>query len=218
MFSFCPHCGGDIGQEQVSGQVVVCKHCGQQIGVVAAAPKPVVIDQAEELIRQGKAARCPLCAQLVELKGTAAARTFVPHFTSTPARKACPNSGKPQAPPPKKPPAGKDLSTYMTRDLIRVVSYPKDADPRIEELTLEYLDKADRVRLQIDALRDLLGPTFRMGDYPPALQHPEFAVWSHGAACVVARRHEHGGYQTLTDTDIGQVVADLKQHRRKFFP
>ena len=225
MYDFCPHCGGDIGQEQVAGQVLTCKHCGRQIGVVAPAPEKVVVDQAEELVRSGKAAHCPLCRQLIEVRPQGPARVFVPHYTAPPQRRICPGSGKPvagppaEAPPapPRKTPGGKDLSAYMTRDRIKVVSCRRDADPRIEELTLEYLDRSDRVRLQIEALRDILGPAFRMRDYPQALNRPYLAVWASADACVVGKRHPQGGYQTMTDAEVAQVVADLRQHRQSFF-
>jgi DNA-directed RNA polymerase subunit RPC12/RpoP len=219
MFSFCPHCGGSVGQEQLPGQVVTCKHCGQRIGVVTVPPPPVLVKEEEELIRAGSAGRCPLCGQLVELRGPSSARTFAPHFVAVPQRRICPGSGKTAttAPAPKKPPAGKDLSAYLSRDRIRVVSCQRNAEPHIEELTLEYLDKSDRVRIQVEALRDILGPNFRMSDYPSALGRPQLAVWSSASACVIARRHANGGYETLTDAEIAEVVDDLKRQRQAFF-
>jgi hypothetical protein len=215
MFSFCPHCGNSIDQEQRAGQAVVCIHCHKPIGAVLKDAPPVVVDQAEELIRTGAAARCPLCQQLVELRGLA----FAPHFTAG-VRKLCAQSGKPLAPAaPMPPPAagGKDLSAFMTRESIRVVSCRRGAQPRIEELTLEYLDKHDRVRLQIDALRDILGPDFRLRDYPATLGRTGLAVWSNQAACVVGKLRTDGGYQSMSDAEIAVVLADLRQPGEAFF-
>lgn len=90
MYSFCPHCGMTLEQEQRDGQLLVCIHCGKEIGVVATE-KPAVVDKAEETIRTGAAVRCPVCAQLIALKGTA--RTLVPHYGA--GKKICPGSGKP---------------------------------------------------------------------------------------------------------------------------
>ncbi len=151
---------------------------------------------------------------------------FVPHFPPG-QRKVCPGSGKaapapetPAAPvrpaPIPRPPGVKDFSAQMTRDFIKVVSCRKDAEPRIEELTLEYLDKNDRVRLQIDALRDILGNDFRLQPYPPALNRPHLAVWGNAAAWVVAHKHDRGGYETMSDAELGQVLAEVRQHARLF--
>ncbi len=208
---------------QAPGQTVVCLHCGQKIGVVPL-PEKAAIDQAEEPIRRGMAARCPLCHQVVELKGQGA-KAFVPHFVPAPQRKMCPNSGKllTTEPPPapaaaaRTPTGGKDLSAFMTRDLIRVVACEKTAGPRIEELTLEYLDKADRVRLQIEALREMLGADFRMKAYPPPLNRAHLAVWGNAAACVIAKKHPQGGCQSMSDAEVTQVLGDLGQHGRAFF-
>jgi DNA-directed RNA polymerase subunit RPC12/RpoP len=100
MFNFCPHCGKNIGQEQVAGKVVNCKWCGKPIGTahqVAVQCGTVVtqrapVDQNEVLIKKGVAARCPLCDQVVELKGEP--KAYVPHFQKA-VRKMCRNSGKP---------------------------------------------------------------------------------------------------------------------------
>jgi hypothetical protein len=215
MFSFCPHCGGSIDREQRAGQTIVCAHCRKPIGAVLKEAAPVVVDQAEELIRTGVAARCPLCEQMVELRGQA----FAPHFTAG-VRKLCPQSGKPSAlaaPTPQPPAGGKDLSAFMTRESIRVVSCKRGAPPRIEELTLEYLDKKDRVRLQIEALRDILGPAFRLRDYPAALSRTGVAVWSSQAACVVGKVRSDGGYQSLSDAEIAAVLDDLRKPGEPFF-
>lgn len=223
MFSFCPHCGQSIDQHQAAGQRLVCKHCGQEIGLVAT-PKAVVVDQSAELIRQGKAARCPVCQQLVELRTQGTGRTLVPHYIVGPPRKICPQSGKPlpaepapAAPVPQPATGGKDLSKYMTREMIRILSCPLAGEPSIEELALSYLDKTDRVRLQIDALREILGPHFRMRAYPAALQRTELAVWGNSAACIIARKHPQGGYQSLAEAEIQQVLLDLQQQKELFF-
>jgi hypothetical protein len=223
MSVFCPGCGADLARPPVPGHPVTCASCGLAVEA-AVPPQPVLVDQAEELIQRGVAARCPLCRQLVEVKTRAATPTFVPHYDGTPQRKRCPNSGKPvTAPAPAEPPAagkrapGKDLSAYSTRDVVQVISCRHEAAPQIEQLTLTYLDKADRVCLQIDALREILGPDFRMRDYPPALRQPQLAVWGNAAACIIARRHEHGGYQALTPADVARVLEDLRQSRQLFF-
>lgn len=91
MYSFCPHCGLTLEQEQREGSVLVCVHCGKAIGVVAAAVKRVVIDETEESIRAGTVARCPVCRQAVALKDPA--KTLVPHYAAE-NRKICPGSGK----------------------------------------------------------------------------------------------------------------------------
>jgi hypothetical protein len=215
MFSFCPHCGGSLDQEQHAGQTIVCIHCRKPIGAVLKEAAPVVVGQAEELIRTGVAARCPLCQQMVELRGQA----FAPHFTAG-VRKLCPQSGKPAAlaaPTPQPPAGGKDLSPFMTRESIRLVSYRRGAEPRIEELTLEYLDKKDRVRLQIEALRDILGPDFRMRDYPAALRRTGLAVWSSEVACVVGSSRADGGYHSMADAEIAAVLEDLRWTAASFF-
>src|SRR5436190_3558767 len=128
-----------------------------------------MIDPTEELVQRGLAARCPHCGQLVEVKARRTGKAFVPHYATVSQRKMCPGSGKELAAAPAVPsktPAGKDLSSFMTREVIRVVACRRETDPQIEELTLDYLDRSDRVRLQIEALRDLLGTDFRMKDYP----------------------------------------------------
>jgi hypothetical protein len=210
MFSFCPHCGGSVDEEQRPGQAVVCIHCRQPIGTVRTPEVATVVNQSEELIRQGAAARCPLCGQLVELR----AKVFARHFVAG-ERRLCAQSGKPLPTEPGRP-AGKDLSAFMTREVIRVVACRRGAEPRIEELTLEYLDKKDRVRLQIETLRDILGSDFRLRDYPPVLGRAGLAVWGGAAACVVGKVHEEGGYRTLTDAEIAEVVDDLRTRPELF--
>ena len=214
MFSFCPHCGQTIGgSEQVEGKMLVCSACGKTIGMVAA-PKKVMVDQTAELIRKGKAACCHVCNQVVEVK---AGGTLVPHHALG-QKKICPGSGKPfQAPEPPQPKAGnKDLNDLMTRDVIKVILCKRNAEPSIEELTLEYLDKSDRVRLQIEALRDMLGPDFRMKPYPAQLGKNDLALWGNAAVFVVARKHERGGYQQMSDADIAAVLEDIRNSRSVF--
>ena len=99
----------------------------------------------------------------------------------------------------------------MTRESICLVSCRRGVEPHIEQLTLEYLDKNDRVRLQIEALRDILGRDFRLRDYPKVLGRPGLAVWSAESACVVGALHERGGYRALTDAEVAAVVGDLRQ-------
>jgi hypothetical protein len=212
---FCPHCG-QTGTPLQRGQTLVCASCGKQVGVIAPAVKPVVVDQAEELIQRGVAARCPACRQLVEVRGQAIAR----HLTDAAPRKLCPGSGQSlaaAAAPVVSTPGGKDLRRFMTRATIRVVSCRRGAAPVIEELTLAYLDKSDRVRVQIEALRDILGAVFQLRDYPAALARPQLAVWAASNACVVGKKHERGGYQPLSEAELAQVVADLQQQPGLFF-
>ncbi len=204
--------------------MLVCKHCGKDIGIVAAPQKKVMVDETEDLLQRGTAARCPLCRQVVEVRTSGSARTFVPHYAKSEPGKICPSSGKPvNADPPTAPsplprgPASKDLRAFMACDSIKVVSFGKGADARIEELTLEYLDKSDRVRLQIEALRAILGPVFRMKPYPPQLHKPDMAVWGTATVCVLAKKHEHGGFQQMTDTEVTAVLEDLRQFPHLFF-
>ena len=142
---------------------------------------------------------------------------MVPHH-AVGQKKICPGSGKPfQAPEPPQPKAGnKDLNDLMTRDVIKVILCKRNAEPSIEELTLEYLDKSDRVRLQIEALRDMLGPDFRMKPYPAQLGKNDLALWGNAAVFVVARKHERGGYQQMSDADIAAVLEDIRNSRTVF--
>jgi hypothetical protein len=215
MAEFCPHCG-EIGGLVRKEQTLFCARCGKQAGVIAPVERQVV-NEVDERIRQGTAARCSVCQQLVELRGDALAR----HWSPGVARKLCPGSGKPLTAATGTAPgkAGKDLSASMTRDTIRLVSCRKGAAPQIEELTLAYLDKRDRVRVQIDALRDILGPKFQLCDYPAALGRPHLAIWiaPETAMCVVGKRHEQGGYQSMTETEIAEIMTDLQQYACLFF-
>jgi DNA-directed RNA polymerase subunit RPC12/RpoP len=223
VYDFCPHCSQTIEQEQIAGRLLVCARCGKDIGFVGALQRAAVAE-TEELIRGGTVGRCPVCAQAVELKMTGASRTFVPHYGASATRKLCPGTGKPVAADPparleaeKKTPAGKDLRAFMTRDVIKVIFWTKAADPRIEVLTLEYLDKTERVRIQIEALREMLGHDFRMREYPSSLKKPHLALWTSANDCVVAKKHEHGGYESIADAEVVAVLADLRQHADVFF-
>lgn len=227
MFDFCPHCGETIGQDQsVVGMEIKCRHCGHVIGTVSAAPKKVILDDTEKLLQGGTAARCAVCQQIVQVKTSAGGRSLVPHFDQPPAKKMCAGSGKPVvAPAPKAPPpsttiqgpvTSKDLSGHYTRDLLRVVACRMDCEPTIEELTLAYLDKSDRVRIQIDALREMLGKDFRMKAYPNS-QRPDLGLWGNADQCVVARKHPQGGIASLSDTEIRAVIEDLHGDRVGFY-
>lgn len=214
MFDFCPHCGQTIEQDQVAGRMLVCGICGKDIGFVGAVQRAAG-DEVEARIQTGSATRCPICQQAVELKTSAAGKSLVPHYGTATPRKICPGSGKParvETPTP----AGKDLGKWMTRDVLKVLYAPKNAEPRIEVLTLEYLDKSERVRIQIEALREILGGDFRLCDYPAGLQKPHLAVWTSSEACVIGKRHERGGFESLSDADVLAVLADLRQHRTLF--
>jgi hypothetical protein len=222
VYDFCPHCSQTIEQEQIAGRMLVCTHCGKDIGFVGAVQRASV-PETEELIRGGTAGRCPVCAKAVELKTTGASRTLVPHYGASATRRLCPGSGKavsadPPAPPTeKKSPAGKDLRALMTRDVIKVIFQTKGGEPRIEVLTLEYLDKTERVRIQIEALREMLGQDFPMRDYPSSLNKPHLALWISADDCVVANKYEHGGYESIADAEVMAVLADLRQHADLFF-
>jgi hypothetical protein len=136
MLSFCPHCGQTIGgTEQIEGKMLICWECGKPIGMVAT-PKKVMIDETEELVRQGKAARCAVCSKVVELKSGA----LVPHYAEV-QKKICPRSGKPVNPTEPAKASSKDLGALMTRDVIKVVVCKPAGEVRIEELVLGYLDK-----------------------------------------------------------------------------
>jgi uncharacterized membrane protein YvbJ len=93
MFSFCPHCGQTTDQDQVAGQMLVCTSCGKPIGVVQES-QGAPINETEQRIRAGTAARCPICRQAVEVKTAGVRNTFVPHYRAAGQRKICPGSGK----------------------------------------------------------------------------------------------------------------------------
>jgi hypothetical protein len=219
-YEFCYHCGNSIDQNQVEGQTLVCKHCGQTLGVVSR-PQQVVVET------KPMQPQCPVCAQFVDVKASGGVTSFVPHFLPG-QRKMCANSGKPAArapspeagtaPPPRAhiTSSGKDLSRHMTRDVIRVVACLGNDAPSVEELTLEYLDKSDRVRLQIDALRDILGPRFQMKAYPASLGRPDLAMWANDAGLVIARKHAQGGYQSMSDQELQAVLHELSVQRTLF--
>ncbi len=219
MYPFCPHCGQTLEMDQVPGRMLVCEYCGKDIGFVGAAQRAAG-DESAELIRGGTVARCPVCQQLVEVKSSGPARTIAPHYGTIEKRKICPGSSKPvtaDPPTPAKPAPAKDLSKWMSRDVIKVLFAPKNAEPRIEVLTLEYLDKTERVRIQIQALREILGGDFHLCDYPPALKKPHLAVWAGANECVVAKKHERGGFESIPDGEVLAVLADMRQHPAAFF-
>ena len=104
MFNFCPHCGKPVHQEQAAGQKVFCRYCGKDIGTTSVVGASVsvgtvvtqkqVIDRSEDPIKQGKAARCRKCGQVVETRGTGETRTFVPHYDPAKGKKICVASGR----------------------------------------------------------------------------------------------------------------------------
>lgn len=237
MFEFCPHCGNSIGgQNQVIGQMLICQYCNKEIGIVQGAPEKLTLDRTKELIQSGKAARCPVCAKLVDVKVSGGMRSLVPHFLQE-KRKLCTGSGKPaptppappvalvtpfpsepkKVPPPKLPATAEKLSAYMKHEVIKVVACSQAGTPTIEELTLNYLDQSDRVRLQIDALRDILGKKFEIRPYPPRLNRPDLAIWGNVDHCVVAKKHEEGGYKQMSEEELLQVVDDLGRTKSLFF-
>jgi hypothetical protein len=223
MFSFCHHCGGPINQNQIVGQRLFCRSCKKEIGIVEADdPDRIVVDKTEALIQSGKVAQCPECQRLVEIREKKGRRSLAPHMGAGPSR-MCIFSGKPApaipAPDdaPQRPATSKDLSGYVTKEIITVVACGKTGEPTFERLTLEYLDRTDRVRVQIDAVRDILGGGFRMANYPAALKRPHLAVWSAPTRCVVARRHPQGGYEPMPDSDLPALAEELRQHRKLFF-
>jgi hypothetical protein len=194
--------------------MLVCGNCSNDIGFVGAVQR-VIGDETETRISAGTAARCHICQQPVDVKTSTTGKTLVPHYAPQ-SRKICPGSGKPVA-VASKAPAPPQLAGKYTRDVIKVVSCTRTGDAKIEVLTLEYLDKSERVRIQIEALRDMLGHDFQMRDYPPALNKPHLATWVGADFCVAAARHEHGGFRSIADAEIAAVLADLKEHCHAFF-
>ena len=87
MFSFCPHCGGAIEQEQIEGRMLVCVHCAKPIGLVKK-------DESEAPPVRETNPRCPVCQQLVDVRMSGTAKKFVPHYRAG-ERKICLGSGKP---------------------------------------------------------------------------------------------------------------------------
>jgi DNA-directed RNA polymerase subunit RPC12/RpoP len=215
VYDFCPHCSQTLEHEQVAGRMLVCANCGKDIGYVGQAQR-VSVGETAEKIRAGSVAHCPVCQQAVQLKGTGEPKTLVPHYAAKDSRKICPGSGKPVA--SKSPaPVAKDLSTFMSRDIIKMISCTRKGEIKIEMLTLEYLDKSERVRIQIEAMREILGPDFRMGEYPPSLNKPHLGVWASAEMSIVAVKHAQGGYQSIADAEIAAVLADLRQWTTLFF-
>ena len=216
MYDLCPHCAQTIEQEQVVGRMLVCGRCGKDIGFVGTVQRADV-NETDELIRSGAAVRCPTCGQAIEVKTSKDATRFAPHYGSAQTKKICPASGKPVPSVPKRSAVPENLSAHMTRDVIKMISCQRGGEPRIEIITLEYLDKRERVRIQIEALREMLGPDFRMKDYPPSLSKPQLAVWVATTMCVIAQKHELGGYASIADTEMAAVLEDLRSHRQWFF-
>lgn len=225
MYSFCPHCGLSIDQQQTAGKMLTCIHCKKDIGLITVRKQEQeVIDQTEQLLKGGDVARCPLCQQIVQIKKSPTT-SFATHFTVSGPRKVCPQSGKPipsaapaaaSSPNPHRMPGGKDLSAFYKKDVIRVVLCKADSATTLEDLTLEYLDRNDRVRIQIEALRELLG-TFQMKPYPAGLNRPELGLWGNASSCVIAKKHPQGGIQPLAEAEIAQVLGDLKSQKQAFF-
>jgi DNA-directed RNA polymerase subunit RPC12/RpoP len=225
MFDFCQNCGASIGQNQVEGQFMTCRECGARIGFVEV-PKKIVVDGTQREIDQGNAARCPVCQQAVALKATGSHKAFVPHFTTGGPRKMCPSSGKPVSSTPaipatpspiQRPKTSKDLSKFYTRECVRVILLRRTGDPTIEELNLEYLDKTARVRTQVEALKDILGPAFQLRAYPTALNRPHLAVWGNAEGCVIARKHPQGGFEPMPDEELLAVAKEAARERRALF-
>jgi hypothetical protein len=104
----------------------------------------------------------------------------------------------------------------MNSDVIKGISLQQGGEPRIEVLTLSYLDKRDRVRIQIDALREMLGPNFRMSEYPAALKRPHLTMWTTGTACFVAAKHPGGGCQSIGDGEVAAVIAEMRDKAALF--
>ncbi len=175
----------------------------------------MMVDGTAEVIQSGRAAACPACLQAVEVKLSGSVRSFVPHFLPG-QRKMCPKSGK-SVGDPEATSGVQKLAAYMTRELIKVVACRSDGEPTIELLNLEYLNKNDRVRLQIAALRDILGESFQMKPYPGLLRKPHLAVWGNTAMCVIAKTHDKGGYQPMTDAELFEVVKDIRAQQSLFF-
>jgi DNA-directed RNA polymerase subunit RPC12/RpoP len=103
-FNFCPHCGKPINQDQQPGQQVSCRYCGKDIGKASVVSASIsagtvvtgkqMVDRSEDSIKQGKAARCRFCGQVVETRGAGDARTFVPHYNPAKGKKICVSSGR----------------------------------------------------------------------------------------------------------------------------
>jgi hypothetical protein len=214
MFSFCPHCGELVQQEQRPGEVLFCQRCGREIGQVpvAAAPRPQAVSLPES------AARCPACGQVVEVRHTAGGRTLVPHYQAG-SRRICPNSGK-AAPAvsaaslPSTGPAA--LARWRRREVLRLACCRRDGSPQVEEIVLEYLAPGDRQILQQETLKQLLGDPYSLHPYPISWgQH--LGVWRSVTACVVAQRGPGGELQSLSENELSQVLAELAQQRAAFF-
>jgi hypothetical protein len=159
----------------------------------------------------------------VQVKEKSGRRSLAPHLGAGPTR-MCIFSGKPapalpgEEGEPKGPVSSKDLTGYMTQESVKLVACTKFGDPTIEVLNLKYLDKTDRVRVQIDAVRDILGGVFRMIEYPTVFKKPQLAVWTTSTRVVVARRHPHGGFESMPDPELRELCNELRNFRQCFFP
>ena len=111
----------------------------------------------------------------------------------------------------------KDFTSHMNREVFKVVSCKKDDDPLVEELSIAYLNKARRLQLQAESIRDIIAGPFQMKPYPASLNKSALAVWGNATVCVIAKKSDGGGYQSLLDVEILAVVEDLRQHNTLFF-
>lgn len=229
----CNHCGRVMGvategprkvvvdqtEELIkTGTVGRCTQCQQvvQLKTSSGESRTFVPHYAAGQRKMCPGSGKPAPAAPAAAKVPAAATPALP--TSSPKASAVPPVAAGPSPfPTVTTPGGRDLSKYYSREMIRVVACSRGQDPSIEELSLQYLDKKDRVRIQFEALREILGPSFRMKDYPAALGKPHLALWSHATGCVVACKHPQGGYQPTADDELIQIVNDLRQNPQLFF-
>jgi hypothetical protein len=105
----------------------------------------------------------------------------------------------------------------MYRDVVRAICCRKNADPTIEEFTFEYEEKTDRLRVQAEMIRSILGPKFQIKPYPAQLKKPHLFLWGNANICVIARKQDQGGLQSMPDLEIQFVVEDLGFHKPLFF-
>lgn len=216
MLEFCPHCGETLGgQDPHLGLPMTCRSCGGVIGVVTAEDLP-----GKEPALPEDAIRCSQCGQLVEIKTSPSGRSVAPHFRPG-ERKVCPGSGKPAVAgtqPSTAPIAagGKDLSAFYNVEKHKIIACLADREPTIEVIELQYLDRSDRVRVQVDAIRDILGSRFRLEAYPEELGRPHLAMWVGPTGCVVAKRSPAGGYESIDDAELAAVIEELRSHRSRF--
>lgn len=103
-YNFCPHCGRPVNQDQKPGQKLWCRWCGKDMAAASTVASSVsagtvhtakqLVDRSDDPIKQGKAARCRFCGQVVETRGSGEARTFVPHYNPSKGKKICISSGR----------------------------------------------------------------------------------------------------------------------------